>query len=109
MKPPLHGGLNCSIADGWWPEAANGINGWTIGDARKQFKSRAQQDRYDADGIYDLLEKQIVPEFYRRDRAGLPKSWLKRMKDAIATVGAEFNTHRMVGEYYQKYYLPASM
>ncbi len=108
MKPPLHGGLNCSIADGWWPEAANGINGWTIGDARKQFKSRAQQDRYDADCIYELLEKQIVPEFYRRDRSGLPKQWIKRMKNSIATVGSQFNTHRMVGEYYMKYYLPAS-
>ena len=108
MKPPLHGGLNCSIADGWWPEAANGVNGWTIGDARRQFKSRAQQDRYDADSIYELLEGKIVPEFYRRDRSGLPRQWIKRMKNSIAAVGSEFNTHRMVGAYFAKYYLPAS-
>jgi starch phosphorylase len=106
MKPPLHGGLNCSIADGWWPEAANGTNGWTIGG--REFKSRAKQDRYDADSIYELLETKIVPEFYRRDRSGLPRQWIKRMKNSIATVGSEFNTHRMVGEYFMKYYLPAS-
>src|SRR5205814_6603173 len=84
MKGPLHGGLNCSIPDGWWPEGANGINGWTIGDARdpRAFKSRAQQDRYDADQIYHLLENQIVPEFYRRDRGGFPRKWLARMKNA---------------------------
>jgi glycogen phosphorylase len=107
MKPPLHGGLNCSILDGWWPEAFNKINGWSIGDGR-EFKSRAKQDRYDADSIYDLLENEIVPQFYARDRSGLPRRWIARMKNSIATVGAQFNTHRMVGEYFEKYYLPAS-
>jgi starch phosphorylase len=107
MKPPLHGGLNFSIPDGWWPEGADGKNGWTIGDGRS-FKSRARQDRYDADQIYDLLETQIVPEFYARDSAGLPRRWLTRMKDSLATVPAQFNTHRMVGEYFEKYYEPAS-
>ena len=107
MKPPLHGGLNCSILDGWWPEAFNRKNGWAIGDGR-QFKSRAQQDRYDAGALYDLLENEIVPLFYNRDRSGLPRQWIARMKNSIATVGAEFNTHRMVGEYFAKYYLPAS-
>jgi starch phosphorylase len=107
MKPPLHGGLNFSIPDGWWPEAANGKNGWTIGDGRS-FKSRAKQDRYDADRIYDLLENVIVPEFYARDRAGFPRRWIARMKNSLATVPAQFNTHRMVGEYLRRYYLPAS-
>lgn len=111
MKPPLHGGLNCSIPDGWWPEAANGINGWTIAPRTgplREFKSRAQQDRYDADRIYDILENQIATDFYHRDRSGLPRQWLQRMKNSITTVGAEFNTHRMVGEYFSKFYEPAS-
>jgi starch phosphorylase len=107
MKPPLHGGLNCSILDGWWPEAFNKVNGWAIGDGRR-FKSLEKQNRYDADSIYDLLENEIVPQFYARNRAGLPRRWIARMKNSIATVGAVFNTHRMVGEYFQKYYLPAS-
>jgi starch phosphorylase len=106
MKPPLHGGLNCSILDGWWPEAFNGRNGWAIGDGRT-FKSRTQQDRYDADAIYELLENSIVPLFYTRDRAGLPRRWIGRMKNAMKTVCPAFNTHRMVGEYAAKYYLPA--
>ena len=107
MKPPLHGGLNCSILDGWWPEAFNKKNGWAIGDGR-EFKSLAKQNRYDADSIYDLLETRIVPEFYARDKNGLPRRWIDRMKNSIATVGAEFNTHRMVGEYFERFYLPAS-
>jgi starch phosphorylase len=106
MKPPLHGGLNCSILDGWWPEAFNGKNGWQIGG--KEFKSRAQQDRYDADSLYDVLEDQIVPLFYTRDNSTLPRRWISMMKNSIATVCSEFNTHRMVGEYAERFYLPAS-
>ena len=107
MKPPLHGGLNCSILDGWWPEAWNQNNGWAI-DAGKSFKSRAQQDRYDADALYDVLETQVIPTFYDRDTAGLPRRWIAMMKNSIATVCSQFNTHRMVGEYTERYYLPAS-
>jgi starch phosphorylase len=108
MKPPLHGGLNCSILDGWWPEAFNGKNGWAIGDGRT-FKSQVQQDRYDANEIYELLESSIVPLFYARDRRGLPTQWIGRMKNAMKTVCPVFNTHRMVGEYAEKYYLPAHL
>jgi starch phosphorylase len=107
MKPPLHGGLNCSILDGWWPEAYDGKNGWSIGDGR-QFKTRAQQDRYDAGALYELLETQLVPPFYTRDKTGVPRQWVARMKHSIRTVCRTFNTHRMVGEYLEKYYLPAS-
>ena len=57
MKPPLHGGLNCSILDGWWPEAFNGKNGWDIGG--RQSKSQKKQDEFDANSIYRLLEKQM--------------------------------------------------
>jgi starch phosphorylase len=106
MKPPLHGGLNCSILDGWWPEAFNRRNGWAIGDGRT-YKSKSQQDRYDADAIYELFEREIVPLFYSRDRFGLPKQWIARMKNSMKTVCPVFNTHRMVGEYVTKYYLPA--
>jgi starch phosphorylase len=105
MKGPLHGGLNCSILDGWWPEAYDGRNGWAIGG--KELKSRAKQDAYDAAAIYELLEGEIVPEFYALDRTGLPRKWIARMKDAMRTVCPRFNTHRMVGDYVEGYYLPA--
>jgi len=106
MKPPLHGGINCSILDGWWPEAFNQKNGWSIGDGRT-FAVQSKQDRYDATCIYELLENEIVPEFYDRDRNGLPKKWVARMLEAVRTVCCEFSSHRMVAEYWQNYYGPA--
>jgi len=106
MKPPLHGGLNCSILDGWWPECFDHNNGWAIGDG-SQLKSLKEQDRQDARRIYELLEKQIVPLYYQRDRANLPRRWLAMMKHSMSTVGITFNTHRMVGQYLREFYLPA--
>jgi starch phosphorylase len=106
MKPPLHGGLNCSILDGWWPEAFNRRNGWAIGDGT-EMKSRAHQDRHDAEAIYRLLEREIVPLFYKRDRHGIPRGWARMMADSLKTVACRFSTHRMLGEYVKDYYLPA--
>jgi starch phosphorylase len=107
MKPPLHGGLNCSILDGWWPEAFNGKNGWAIGDGR-EFTDRNKQDKYDSDCIYDLLEEQIVPAFYKRDGDGVAQKWVAMMRESMRTVCAQFSTHRMLGEYWTKYYAPAA-
>ncbi|MBN2447836.1 MAG: alpha-glucan family phosphorylase [Phycisphaerae bacterium] len=106
MKPPLHGGLNCSIPDGWWPEAYNGRNGWQIGDGRA-LRTPAAQDRYDVGQLYDMLEKQIVPLFYKRDRQGIARGWVKMMTASIKTVCGQFSTHRMLGDYVTQYYLPA--
>ena len=106
MKPPLHGGLNCSILDGWWPEAFNKHNGWAIGDGR-EMKPQARQDKYDAECIYDLLENEIVPAFYERGRDGVPKRWTRLMANSLRTVACQFSTHRMLGDYVEKYYLPA--
>ena len=74
MKPPVHGGLNASILDGWWPEGFDGTNGWAVGD-ESEFKSRAKQDSYDAKALVDVLEQEIVPLFYDRDAKGLPNRW----------------------------------
>lgn len=106
MKPPLHGGINCSILDGWWAEAFNGRNGWAIGDGR-ELGSAAAQDRYDAACIYELLEREIVPAFYDRDREGIPRRWVAMMRESMRTVCAAFSAHRMLGEYVRDYYLPA--
>ena len=103
MKPPLHGGLNCSILDGWWPEVCDGRNGWAIeADAAER-----GQDRRDAEALYCLLEGEIVPLFYERDRGGLPRAWIRRMLRSMQTVCSVFNTHRMVGDYVRGYYLPS--
>ena len=105
MKPPLHGGLNCSILDGWWPEAFDSRNGWAIGG--KQFDDHKKQDAFDADAIYSLLETKLVPAFFDRGRAGIPQKWVAMMRRSMQTVCAQFSTHRMVSEYLGKYYLPA--
>ncbi len=106
MKPPLHGGINCSILDGWWPEAYNKKNGWAIGDGR-EFTDQKKQDAYDASAIYDLLEKQVVPLFYDRNREGLPTKWIAAMTESMRTVCNQFSTARMLAEYWEKYYGPA--
>lgn len=105
MKPPLHGGVNLSILDGWWPEAYNGKNGWAIGG--KEFADQKKQDAFDAASLYDLLEKQVLPRFYTRDKSGLPKQWIAMMKESLRTCCNQFSTARMVAEYATKYYIPA--
>ena len=106
MKPPLHGGLNCSILDGWWPEGYEAKksrrNGWAIGDGA-EYKSQARQDRADAVALYELLEKEIGPAFYTRGRNGLPKQWLELMRASMKSIPEKFSSHRMVAEYMDLY------
>jgi starch phosphorylase len=107
MKPPMHGGVNLSILDGWWPESFDGRNGWAIGDG-SEGTDREKQDGLDAESLYALLENEVVPSFYQHDRAGLPQDWIARALHSVATVPGRFNTHRMVAEYLEKSYLPAN-
>ncbi len=106
MKPPLHGGLNASILDGWWPEGFNGNNGWAIGDGSE--RQGPAQDAVDAKALISLLETELVPLFYERDKAGVPRGWVKRAKDSLATIPAAFHSHRMVGDYVERAYIPAA-
>jgi len=108
MKPPMHGGINCSILDGWWPEGYDGKNGWAIGDADESETDVNRRDAKDAASLYDLLEFEILPEFFDRNRKGLPTKWIRRALRSASTVPSVFNTHRMVGEYLQKFYLAAN-
>jgi starch phosphorylase len=105
MKPPLHGGLNCSILDGWWAEAYNGKNGFSIGDDR-ELSDAKQRDRFDSQSVYTLLESEIVPTFYDRDREDIPRRWVRMMIESMKTVCAQFNPHRMVSEYLRLYERP---
>lgn len=106
MKPPLHGGLNLSILDGWWPEATDGVNGWNIGTTTS-FDNAEDQDASDADSLYALIEQSVAPQFYERDSAGIPQGWIARAMHSAATVAPMFNSHRMVAEYTRKAYVPA--
>jgi starch phosphorylase len=107
MKPPMHGGVNLSILDGWWPEGFDGRNGWAIGDG-SEGTDREGQDAIDSASLYERLERDVVPEFWDRDASGLPQRWIARSLHSVATVPGRFNTHRMVAEYLEKSYLPAN-
>jgi starch phosphorylase len=105
MKAAMNGALNCSIADGWWPEGFDGANGWVIA-GKDCGGDEACQDREDSLALYHLLEEEIVPLYYRRDDKGLPRDWIARMKEAIATVTPRFSSDRMARDYCEQVYLP---
>ncbi|HRN18560.1 MAG TPA: alpha-glucan family phosphorylase [Trueperaceae bacterium] len=107
MKAAMNGVLNLSILDGWWPEGFDGENGWAIGSGRS-YQDDARADAADADALYDLLEREVVPLYYQRDADGVPAGWMRRAADAIASVTPRFNAGRMVREYVERYYAPAS-
>jgi glycogen phosphorylase len=106
MKASMNGVVNFSVLDGWWDEAYNGKNGWAIGNL--QGVSPEEEDKTDAESLYNLLENEISPLYYNRDRRGVPHQWIKFVKEAIKTVTPAFNACRMMKEYTQKMYLPAS-
>jgi glycogen phosphorylase len=110
QKASFNGVINCSILDGWWPEAyqttgdGKGVNGWAIGDGT-QVEDSELQNQLDAEFLYQLLEEEIIPCYYDRDREGCPHRWIAMMKASIKTVAPYFNSDRMVKEYVQKVYL----
>jgi starch phosphorylase len=107
QKAAMNGILNLSILDGWWPEGYNGENGWAIG-AGRGFDDDEKADAADADALYSLLEREVVPLYYARNGAGVPTGWMERSLEAIATVSPAFNARRMVRDYVQTAYAPAS-
>jgi starch phosphorylase len=107
MKAPVNGGINFSVADGWWCEVQGPDAGWTIGNAEES-DDADKQDRKDSESLYDILENQIAPLYYQRDANGLPVQWIKMMKASIATVTPRFSTARMVRDYTEQAYLPAA-
>ncbi len=107
MKAAVNGGLNFSVLDGWWCEGYDPSHGWVIGRG-EQGGDPEQQDRDEAGSLYEVLENEIVPCFYRRDPSGLPGEWVERMKCAIALLAPRFGTTRMMQEYAERLYLPAS-
>lgn len=106
MKASANGVLNFSVQDGWWDEAYDYTNGWSIGSG-ETFKDRNYQDEVESKDIYSILENAIVPMFYDRGHDGLPRQWIKMMKNSFVSIVSYFNTHRMVKEYYEKFYRSA--
>lgn len=106
IKAAMNGVLNLSILDGWWDEAYKPECGWAIGSG-EEYADPDLQDEIESKAVYNLLEREIIPLFYTRGRDGLPREWIKRMKAAMSSVGREMNSHRMLIEYSQEFYLPA--
>ncbi len=105
MKVLVNGGLNLSELDGWWAEAYAPEVGWALGDGREHLE--AEWDRVEAGQLYELLERQVVPEFYERDALGIPLHWVARMRASMAQLTPRFSSNRMLREYVEELYLPA--
>ncbi len=107
QKASLNGIPNCSILDGWWAEAYNSHDGWAIGEER-DYNSAEVRDASDAESLYSVLERQIVPTFFDAGSDGVPHAWVQVMKAAIREVAPNFSMTRMVKEYTERLYLPAA-
>ncbi|MFN9010982.1 MAG: alpha-glucan family phosphorylase [Pseudomonadota bacterium] len=108
MKAGMNGVLNLSVLDGWWGEGYDGHNGWGIKPA-SQYLDDARRTREECQTLYELLQDQVIPMYYDRSPSGFSPRWVRMAKRSIATLLPRFNTGRMVGEYVQKFYHPASL
>jgi starch phosphorylase len=106
MKASINGVPHLSIGDGWWAEGYAGQNGWLI-DSRPSSDDYDAVDAADADALYQLLEREVVPSFYDRDAKGIPHRWVAMVRQAIMSVTPRFSARRMVKEYAEKMYSPA--
>ena len=107
MKLLANGGLNLSILDGWWDEAYDREVGWAIGHG-EEYSNPDYQDQVESEALYHILENDVVPLFYDRDAAGIPRGWLAKMKASMKRLSPVFSTNRMVAEYAERFYLPAA-
>ena len=108
MKVLVNGGINLSELDGWWAEAYSQDVGWALGDGQEHGEDAAW-DAAEAATLYDLLERKVVPEFYARDREGIPTAWVERMRESMAHLTPRFSANRAVCEYTEQYYIPAAV
>lgn len=106
MKAAINGVINISVLDGWWCEAFDGNNGWAVGGG-EEYTDHNLQDEIESRILYDILEKEVIPLFYNRGSDGLPRGWIKKMKDCMMSIGPKFNSNRLIEEYTRKFYLIA--
>jgi len=106
MKAAFNAVLNLSILDGWWDEAYSPRTGWAIGQG-EEYIDLEYQDRIEAGTLYDLLEREVSPLFYRRGADGVPREWIEMMRNALVELCPVFNTNRMVHDYAVQGYMPA--
>jgi starch phosphorylase len=107
QKCILNGVLNVSIPDGWWAEAYDGNNGFSIGSGEIHSNPDVQDER-DAEALFATLEGEVIPLYYDRGSQNIPRGWIARVKRAIRTLAWRYNADRMVMDYVEECYLPAA-
>ncbi len=107
MKVLVNGGINLSELDGWWAEAYTPEVGWALGDGQEHDDDPAW-DAQEAEELYDLLERKVIPEFYTRNAQGIPVEWVARMRKSMASLTPRFSADRAVREYTEQHYLPGA-
>jgi glycogen phosphorylase len=107
MKVLVNGGINLSELDGWWAEAFAPDLGWAIGDGLEH-GADSNWDNAEAEMLYDVLEREVVPQFYARDEEGIPIAWVNRMRESMARLTPQFSASRAVRDYTDQHYVPAA-
>ncbi|HEX4985226.1 MAG TPA: alpha-glucan family phosphorylase [Burkholderiales bacterium] len=107
MKAGINGVLNLSVLDGWWGEGYDGRNGWAIKPVEENL-DEARRNLEESRTLYELLQDQVIPVYYRRCEMGYSPDWIRMAKRSIATILPRFSSTRMVNEYLSRFYLPAS-
>jgi starch phosphorylase len=103
MKAGANGALNVSILDGWWDEAYQPQFGWAIPSGATLDRPNID-DQAEAEGLFRLLEREVVPAFYERDEAGIPQRWVQMMRASIRNIATDFSARRMVIDYFNTAY-----
>ncbi|WP_217915174.1 alpha-glucan family phosphorylase [Miltoncostaea marina] len=106
MKAAVNGALNLSVLDGWWAEGYSPDCGWAIGSG-ETYDDPEENDAVEAEALYTLLEREVIPAFFTRDPSDRPRDWTAMMTASIRRAGATFSTGRMVREYAERAYIPA--
>ena len=106
MKVLVNGGLNVSVRDGWWAEAYTSDAGWTF--AESEAATSQATDRLHAGELYEVLEREVVPLFYERDAAGVPRAWIARIRVSLSRLAPRFSSNRMLRDYMERCYRPAA-
>ena len=107
MKVLVNGGINISELDGWWEEAYTPEVGWALGDGLEHGND-PRVDAAEAEALYNILENEVIPEFYTRNEKGIPTAWVNRMRESMARLTPQFSANRAVREYTEQYYIPAA-
>jgi starch phosphorylase len=106
QKAAINGVLNLSVLDGWWDEGYDGRNGWAI-PAHDPALDADYRSRIEAEELLDILEREVIPLYYRRDSAGVPHDWIEMARHSMASILPRYTSERMVLDYLRRFYLPA--